>query len=186
MDTLIIFGHCTIHHPQNAFCYCVIGDINGNFGNALGDRGFYEPNNPDLKSLDFANYLCPTNPLQICCGPLETFVSHCGRFKSTIYYILLPNCLSDSILSCKTFEYVIDNTSDHLPITLEIDYSFNKNNALFSHNSSESSFQNKIRWSKFLFEEITESKTTITCCDLSATILFKLFDSYLIAFKFAQ
>ena len=28
--------------------------------------------------------------------------------------------------------------------------------------------------------------TTITRCDLSATILFKLVDSYLIAFKFAQ
>ena len=30
------------------------------------------------------------------------------------------------------------------------------------------------------------TKATITRCDLSATILFKLFDSYLIAFKFAQ
>ena len=30
------------------------------------------------------------------------------------------------------------------------------------------------------------SKATITRCDLSATILFKLVDSYLIAFKFAQ
>ena len=29
-------------------------------------------------------------------------------------------------------------------------------------------------------------KATITRCDLSATILFKLVDSYLIAFKFAQ
>ena len=31
-----------------------------------------------------------------------------------------------------------------------------------------------------------QSKATITQCDLSATILFKLVDSYLIAFKFAQ
>ena len=30
------------------------------------------------------------------------------------------------------------------------------------------------------------TKATITRCDLSATILFKLVDSYLIAFKFAQ
>ena len=29
-------------------------------------------------------------------------------------------------------------------------------------------------------------KATITRCDLSATIIFKLVDSYLIAFKFAQ
>ena len=30
------------------------------------------------------------------------------------------------------------------------------------------------------------TKATITLCDLSATILFKLVDSHLIAFKFAQ
>ena len=67
-------------------------------------------NNRSLKLLDFANYfnLCPINLLQICRGPLETFVSHRGSFKSTIDYILLSNCLSDSIVSCKTFKHVID------------------------------------------------------------------------------
>ena len=146
----------------------VIGDPNGDFGNALGDRGFYEPNNRGLELLDFANYfnLCPTNLLQICRGPLKTFVSHCGRFKPAIDYILLPNCLSDSTVSCKTFEHVIDNTSDHLQITLEINYSLNKNTALFSENSSETSFKNKIRWSKFSFEEITESYAVPIANDL--------------------
>ena len=104
--------------------------------------------------------------MQICRGPLETFVSHCGRFKSTIDYILLPNCLSESIVSCKTFEHVIDNTSDHLPITLEINYSLNNNTALFSENSSETSFKHKIRWSKFSFEEITESYAVPIANDL--------------------
>ena len=119
----------------------VIGDLNGDFGNALGDTGFYEPNYRGLKLLDFANYvnLCPTNLLQICRGPLEPFVSHSGR----IDYILLPNCLSDSIVSCKTFEHVKDNTSDHLPITLEINYSLNYNTALFSENSSGTSLKIK-------------------------------------------
>ena len=110
--------------------------------------------------------LCLTNLLQICRGPLETFVSHCGRFKSTIDYILLPNCLSDSIASCKTFEHVIDNTSDHLPNTLEINCYLNKNTALFSENSSETSFKNKIQWSKFSFEEITESYAVPIANDL--------------------
>ena len=64
----------------------VIGDLNGDFGNALGDTGFYELNNRGLKLLDFANYfnLCPTNLLQICCGPLETFVSHCGNLNQRL------------------------------------------------------------------------------------------------------
>ena len=91
----------------------VIGDLNDDFGNALGDTEFYEPNNCDLKLLDFANYfnLCPTNLFHICRGHLETLVSHCGRFKPTIdqTYVLLSNCLFDSIVSCKTFEHVIDN-----------------------------------------------------------------------------
>ena len=51
-----------------------------------------------------------------------TFVSHCGQFKSTINYILLPNCLHDSIVSCKTFEQTIENTSDHLPIQPKINF----------------------------------------------------------------
>ena len=43
--------------------------------------------------------------------------------------------------------------------------------------------------SLLLFEYVTRgstSKATITRCDLSATILFNVVDSYLIAFKFAQ
>ena len=61
---------------------------------------------------------------------------------------------------------MIDNTSDHLPITLEINYSLNKNIALFSENSSETSFKNKIRWSRFSFEEITESYAVPIANDL--------------------
>ena len=86
--------------------------------------------------------------------------------EDSIYFILLPNCLSDNTVSCKTFEHMIDNTSDHLPITPEINYSFNKNTALFSENSSETSFKNKIRWSKFSFEKITESYAVPIANDL--------------------
>ena len=85
----------------------VMGDFNGSLGNSLGERGHYAPNKKKL--LDFANYfnLCPTNLLSTCRGPLETFVSHCGWFKSTIDYIFLPNCLFDSIVSSKVFEQTI-------------------------------------------------------------------------------
>ena len=40
-------------------------------------------------------------------------------------------------------------------------------------------------WSDYS-DLLTVTKATITRCDLSATILFKFVDSYLIAFKFAQ
>ena len=39
---------------------------------------------------------------------------------------------------------------------------------------------------RFMFLYLVVHKATITRCDLSAMILFKLVDSYLIAFKFGQ
>ena len=134
-------------------------DFNGNLGNSLGERGHYAPNDRGIKLLDFANYfnLCLTNLLSTCRGPLETFVSHCGRFKSTIDYIFLPNCLFDSIVSSKVFEQTIDNTSDHLPVKLEINYSVNSCAALSVDNSSNTGVKDKIRWSKFTMENILTS-----------------------------
>ena len=69
-----------------------MGDCNGDLGNALGDREHYDPNVRGLKLIEFAIFfnLCPVNLLADCSEPLETSVSHCGRYKSTIDYIFLP------------------------------------------------------------------------------------------------
>ena len=69
--------------------------------------------------------MCPVNLMNMCAGPLETFNSFCGRYHTTLN-IFVPNCLSSSITSAKTFEAYPDNTSDHLPIqlTLTINYNF--------------------------------------------------------------
>ena len=101
-----------------------MGDYNGDLGNALGDRGHYDPNVHGLKLIEFANFLnlCPVNLLANCSGPLETSIFDCGRYKSTIKYIFLPDCLSDKIVLCKTSENGIDNTSDHLPMKLQFNY----------------------------------------------------------------
>ena len=94
--------------------------------------------------------------MSICSGPLETFVSHCGRFKSTINYILLPNCLHDSIASCKTFEQTIENTSDHLPLQLKINYYDNSCTALSFDNCSEmAAINDKVIWSNYSNETIS-------------------------------
>ena len=42
------------------------GDLNCNFGTALSEREFYEPNNRGLKLLDFANYILICAPLIFC------------------------------------------------------------------------------------------------------------------------
>ena len=158
MNTVTISGHYTIN-ALSAECFVIImGDLNGDLGNSLGDKGCYAPNDRGLRLLDFANYfnLCPINLLSICSGPLETFVSHCGRFKSTIDYILLLNCPHDSIVSCKTFEQTIENTSDHFPIQLKINFYDNSCTALSSDNCSEMAAKSvKVRWSNYSTETIS-------------------------------
>ena len=94
--------------------------------------------------------------MSICSRPLETFVSHCWRFKSTIDYILLPNYLHDSIVSCKTFEQTIENTSDHLPVQLKINYYDNSCTVLSFDNCSEMAAKtDKVRWSNYSIETIS-------------------------------
>ena len=100
-----------------------MGGLNGDLGNSLGDKGLKEPNERGKLLLDFANYfnLCPINLLTICDGPLETYFSHCGKYRSTIDYIFLPNCLQNSIVMSKTFDLDIDNTSDHQPVIAKLE-----------------------------------------------------------------
>ena len=115
-----------------------MGDFNGDLGNSLGNRGTVNPNQRGVKLLDFANYfnLCPTNLLSTCEGPLETYFSHCERYKSTIDYIFLPNCLYHNIVSCITFDRDIENTSDHVPVKLQKEFSTDSHiNAINDTNS---------------------------------------------------
>ena len=95
----------------------VMGDFDGNLGNSLGERGHYAPNDRGVKLLDFVNYfnLCPTNLLSTCRGPLETFVSHCGRFKSTIDYI---SCLTVYLIVLFPVKYLNRPLTIHQTICL--------------------------------------------------------------------
>ena len=60
----------------------------GDLGNSLGNKGRREPNQRGLKLLDLANYfnLCPVNLMNMRAGPLETFNSFCGRYRTTLDY----------------------------------------------------------------------------------------------------
>ena len=134
----------------------VLGDFNGDLGDSLGDKGKYPPNQRGSKLLDFANYfnLCPANLLSNCDGPLETYISDCDRHRSTLDYIFVTNCLLGNIISCKTFDVQIENTSDHLPITLELNYTASSLDIITDDFASDLASNPKIDWSKFLQEEI--------------------------------
>ena len=85
-----------------------MGDFNPDLGNSIGDKAKHEPNQRGLKLLDFANYfnLCPVNLMGTCHGPTETYFSHCGRYRSTLDYIFLPNSLSEKNRFSKNIWYV--------------------------------------------------------------------------------
>ena len=98
-----------------------MGYFNGDLGDSIGVRGICRPNPRGLKVLELANQfnLCPVNLTSKCTGPVATYVSHCGRYRSTFDYLFLANCLFDDIISAITFELLPENTSDHVLILIE-------------------------------------------------------------------
>ena len=84
----------------------LMGDFNCDLGNSMGDRAPYEPNQRGLKLSEFANYfnLLSSKSFKTMLWTVYTYHSCCGRYRSTIGYIFLPNCLFKSIVSVKTLE----------------------------------------------------------------------------------
>ena len=145
-----------------------MGDFIGDLGNSLGNRGTVNPNQRGVNLLGFANYfnLCPTNLLSTCEGPLETYFSHCERCKSTIDYIFLPNCLYHSIVSCIPFGRDIENTSEHVLVKPQIEFSMDTHINTINDTNSYSGPKLKVNWSKFPQEEIERNYTTPISADL--------------------
>ena len=91
--------------------------------------------------------------------------------NSIIDYILLPNCLLDNIVSAKTFDPHVDNTSDHLPIEVCLIYPYKSVN-----NSPEDSFDSseskpEVRWYKFSSDEVNEKYSIPLLRDLQHLFL---------------
>ena len=146
----------------------VLGDVNGDFGNCLGVRGKKEPNVRGKLLIDFANFLnvYAVNLLSSCSGPLETYISHGGRFRSTFDYILSPNYLCNKIMS-KTFDFDADNTSDHQPIILKLDYKTQLSN---DQPVVTPVRKQKVHWSKFSQEAINTNYVDPLLFDLSTLV----------------
>ena len=70
----------------------------------------------------------------------------------------LSNCLYHSIVSFRTFDRDIENTSEHAPVKLQIEFYINTNSYLGP--------KLKINWSKFSQEEIERTYTTPISADL--------------------
>ena len=126
----------------------VLGDFNADLGNSAGSKGLREPSSRGKKLSKFVDHfnLTAMNLLGNSLGPLETYISHCGRFRSTIVYIIISNCVINSVLYSRTFESCVENTSDHLPVLAKINLD---GLSLFKNSVAEITRRPKIRWSDF-------------------------------------
>ena len=86
----------------------VLGDFNADLGYSTESKGLREPNSRGKKLSKFVDHfsliMTAVNLLGNSSDPLETYISHCGRFHSTIDYIIIPNCVINSALYSRTFE----------------------------------------------------------------------------------
>ena len=135
-----------------------MGDFNGDLGASIGVRGNYKPNSRDLKLLEIADQfnLCPVNLTSKCTGPLVTYVLHCGRYRSTLDYLFLADCLLDDVISANTFERLSKNTYDHVPIPVE--YKIPEKPFIISDQptSAGSMLTQKVNWSRISDQDLKE------------------------------
>ena len=91
-----------------------------------------------------------------------------GRYHSTLDYIFLINCLLNNIDSAETFELDVDNTSDHLPILVNLRISERILIALNLDSQSDSGpgVKQKVHWSNFSHGTVTEKYVTPLLADL--------------------
>ena len=120
--------------------------------------------------------------------PLIHFFSHCGRYRSTLDYIFVPNCLFNEILSAKTFDLCAEKTSDHLPIMVKLNQrEFPDCTTTVSYDCCIASGKRpKIEWSKFSSEKIHEKYVIPLLSDLSEVDMCELIDSKTAADKLSK
>ena len=131
---------------QNIVC----GDFNGDVGSLGGPRGNRCPTRAGQRVSNFARQynLHIANLMEDARGPVDTFWGHNG--KSAIDYIMVCEALKRNITTCLTENEHPLNTSDHLPVLVEIRIK------LMSGKVESNAPQRMLRWDKLGEEGIRE------------------------------
>ena len=142
----------------------VMGDLNADMGNAIGDKSACKPSWHGKKLLEFVHNF---NLFQNCIGPLDTFFQLVGVSIQplTTFSYQIPGL--KRLLMQKCFAYLdLDNTSDHVPIQVDIDLPFASVLPLgwkvqqFTHIM-------KIKWNDCLSTEIDEKYVSSLIAELN-------------------
>ena len=101
----------------------LLGDFNADLGDSVGSRGTFPVTARGKLLLEFIqNFnMSPVNLASLAKGALFTFRSENGEHQSVIDYIFVPNLFINRTISSFTYEWTIDNSSDHVPVTMAFD-----------------------------------------------------------------
>ena len=100
---------------------------------------------------------------------MNRIIPTAGDITRPLDYIFLPNYLLNNIESAETFELDVDNTSDHLPILVNLRIPERIPIVLNSDSQSDSGpgVKRKVHWSNFSHETVTEKYGTPLLADLA-------------------
>ena len=101
----------------------LLGDFNADLGDSVGSRGTYLVTARGKLLLEFIqNFnMSPVNLNSLVKDLLFTFQSENGEHQSVIDYIFVPNLYVYHTISSFTHEWTIDNSLDHVPVTMAFD-----------------------------------------------------------------
>ena len=132
-----------IVESREANSHCIImGDCNGDVGSAFGGRGTYPATRQGVLLANFFKRynLVPCNMLNMTEGPVHTFESH--NALTTLDYIAVPSWMSGSIITSTVHEDHMLNNSDHLAVSVTMDFGQVSGNHVHSREPS------RVRWDK--------------------------------------
>ena len=139
-EQFVIIGDWNCHVGKNKF------SSSRTWGNSTvsGEKLTHFCNGYDLNLIDLH---------EICKGPNYTYQNTLGH-QSYIDHCVISNSLVSAVVNCDVFEENVKNTSDHLPIQIEISCSSKINNK--NTNTTEAS---KVKWHSFTQDQITNLNT---------------------------
>ena len=112
---------CAIDQMETGSQTILCGDLNGDVGNSMGNKGIKTAKNQGKTIVRFAEryHLFPVNMDGITSGPVHTYE---GPFsESTLDYVMIPHNMRQQVINSRVAVDEILNTSDHRPVEITLD-----------------------------------------------------------------
>ena len=147
----------------------LLGDFNGDVGNAGGPRASRNPTPRGSKVMEFFNRhdLTTVNMQEFTDGPVDTYEGQVNG--STLDYIAVPSSLLPAVTSCKVYGWSELNTSDHVPLSATLNLDAFKRNVTDEHKH-----KGRIKW-----ENLTPYLRSVKYLNVLEPLLNELRNSFI-------